>query len=54
DKLTDKAEKIETRNQEMSLQISQMRTSMSAIESLARYDLGMIGKNEEFFLFDRP
>lgn len=53
DLLTSKAEQIEAENQDRSIQISQMRHNISAIESLARYDLGMIGKNEQFFLFDK-
>lgn len=52
-KLADKAQRIEAENQEMSIQVSQMRNSLSAVESLARYDLGMIDRNEEFFLFDK-
>jgi cell division protein FtsB len=53
DLLTRKAEAIEIENQEMALQINQLRTSMQAVESLARRDLGMIGKGETFFLFDK-
>jgi cell division protein FtsB len=51
--LSNKAENIEAENQEMSLQINQLRSSIGAVESLARYDLGMIVKDEQFFLFDK-
>lgn len=53
DVLTGIVEKVEAENLKMSVQIDHMRHSLDAIESLARYDLGMIKKNEEFFLFDR-
>jgi len=51
--LTSRAENIEAENQEMALQINQLRSSLGAVESLARYDLGMIAKDEQFFLFDK-
>ncbi len=51
--LTSKAEKIELQNQQMNLQITQLRTTIDAVESLARRDLGMIVKGEEFFLFNQ-
>ncbi len=51
--LTDKTEKIELRNQHMNLQITQLKNTIDAVESLARRDLGMIVKGEEFFLFNQ-
>ncbi len=49
--LTSKAERIELQNQRMNLQNNQLRSTIDAVESLARRDLGMIVKGEEFFLF---
>lgn len=51
--LTGKAEKIELQIQQMNVQITQLRTTIDAVESLARRDLGMIVKGEEFFLFNQ-
>jgi cell division protein FtsB len=51
--LTGKAEKIEFQNQHTNLQITQLRNTIDAVESLARRDLGMIVKGEEFFLFNQ-
>ena len=53
-KLTGISRKIEAENQQLTVQIKYIRHSLKAIESLARHDLGMIKKNEEFFLFDKP
>jgi cell division protein FtsB len=52
DELTSQAQTIENDNQQKALQINQLRTSIQAVESLARRDLGMIAKGETFFLFD--
>jgi cell division protein FtsB len=51
--LTVKAENIEAENQDMNLQVTHLRSSIDAVESLARRDLGMIRKAEEFYLFNQ-
>ncbi len=51
--LTSTAKRIEFQNQHMNLQITQLKSTINAVESLARRDLGMIVKGEEFFLFNQ-
>ncbi|MCH9698875.1 MAG: septum formation initiator family protein [Gammaproteobacteria bacterium] len=53
DLLTEQLAEIEAGNQQLSSRVVQLRQSQAAIESLARYDLGMIGNDEVFFVFDK-
>lgn len=37
------------RNRQLEAEIHDLKTGLGAVDGLARYDLGMIGKNETFY-----
>lgn len=42
-------QQLKKRNQRLDAQVRDLKTGLAAVDERARFDLGMIGKNETFF-----